>query len=254
MQKKKRNQMREERNHETVENRRGQLQGLPIIRRRIAGIDLGSEQHWVCAPTPDGNGREIADFGATTPELIRMAQWLKERQVESVAMESTGVYWIAPHEILEAQGFQVFLVDTRQLARVPGRDKKTDPSDCEWIQRLHSCGLLRGSFRPQEQICMLRTLVRDKASLVARVGRLVAEDAKKSGSDECASAPGRRRSWWCHRNSYPARHCGRREGCPETRATSRSTLPQKRGANRRTIEWALAGRPLVQPDASFKDV
>ena len=158
--------MQEKRNKE-VERHRGQLQGLPVIRCLVAEIDLGSEQHWVCAPTSDGSGREIADFGATTPELIRMAEWLKQRQVESVAMESTGVYWIAPREVLEAQGLEVLLVDTRQLARVPGRDKKTDPTDCEWIQRLHSCGLLRGSFRPQEQICMLRTLVRDKASLVA---------------------------------------------------------------------------------------
>jgi transposase len=99
-----------------------------------------------------------------------MAEWLKIRQVESVAMESTGVYWIAPHEVLEGQGLQVLLVDTRQLARVPGRDKKTDPTDCEWIQRLHSCGLLRGSFRPKEAVCMLRTLVRDKANLVAESG------------------------------------------------------------------------------------
>ena len=99
--------------------------------------------------------------------MTRMAEWLKAREVESVAMESTGVYWIAPHEILEGQGLEVLLVDTRQLARVPGRDKKSDPSDCEWIQRLHSCGLLRGSFRPPEGICMLRTLVRDKATLVA---------------------------------------------------------------------------------------
>ena len=99
-----------------------------------------------------------------------MAEWLKARQVESVAMESTGVYWIAPHEVLEAQGLQVLLVDTRQLARVPGRDKKSDPTDCEWIQRLHSCGLLRGSFRPEEAICILRTLVRDKANLVAESG------------------------------------------------------------------------------------
>jgi transposase len=99
-----------------------------------------------------------------------MGMWLKQRQVESVAMESTGVYWIAPHEVLEAAGFEVLLVDTRQLARVPGRDKKTDPTDCEWIQRLHSCGLLRGSFRPQEEVCMLRTLVRDKANLVAESG------------------------------------------------------------------------------------
>ena len=99
-----------------------------------------------------------------------MGMWLKHRQVESVAMESTGVYWIAPHEVLEAAGFEILLVDTRQLARVPGRDKKTDRTDCEWIQRLHSCGLLRGSFRPQEEVCMLRTLVRDKANLVAESG------------------------------------------------------------------------------------
>src|SRR5664280_1054341 len=155
---------------ETGESSRRQLQGLPVIRRNVAGIDLGSERHWVCAPTRDGSGREIASFGATTPELLRLAEWLKARQVESVAMESTGVYWIAPHEVLEAQALQVLLVDTRQLARVPGRDKKTDPSDCEWIQRLHSCGLLRGSFRPEEAVCMLRTLVRDKANLVAESG------------------------------------------------------------------------------------
>jgi len=155
---------------ESSESSRRQLKGLPLIRQNVAGIDLGSERHWVCAPTPNGNGREIADFGATTPELVRMAEWLKARQVETVAMESTGVYWIAPHEILEGQGFQVLLVDTRQLARVPGRDKKTDPTDCEWIQRLHACGLLRGSFRPEETVCMLRTLVRDKANLVAESG------------------------------------------------------------------------------------
>jgi len=116
------------------------IEGLPVIRRNVAGIDLGSEQHWVCAPTVDEISREVAVFGATTPELMRMARWLRERNVESVAMESTGVYWIAPHEVLEAAGFELMLVDTRQLARVPGRNKKTDPMDCEWIQRLHSCG------------------------------------------------------------------------------------------------------------------
>src|SRR3984893_14920877 len=155
---------------ESSEGRRKQLQGLPVIRRNVAGIDLGSERHWVCAPTVDGSGREIASCGATTPELIRMAEWLKARQVESVAMESTGVFWIAPHEVLDEQGLQVLLVDTRQLARVPGRDQKTDPMDGEWIQRLHSCGLPRGSFRPEEAVCMLRTLVRDKANLVAERG------------------------------------------------------------------------------------
>jgi transposase len=150
--------------------RRGTVEGLPVVRRNVAGVDLGSERHWVCAPAMDGDGREIADFGATTPELMRMAEWLLQRQVASVAMESTGVYWIAPFEILEGRGLELLLVDTRQLARVPGRDKKTDPTDCEWIQRLHSCGLLRGSYRPREEICMLRTLIRDKANLVAERG------------------------------------------------------------------------------------
>src|SRR6516164_4212413 len=92
--------MPERNDRETGESNRRQLQGLPVIRRNVAGVDLGSERHWVCAPTQDGSGREIASFGATTPELLRLAEWLKARQVESVAMESTGVYWIAPHEVL----------------------------------------------------------------------------------------------------------------------------------------------------------
>jgi transposase len=156
--------------NDTDVGRRYEVQGLPVVRREVAGIDLGSERHWVCAPTPDGGAREVADFGATTPELIRMAKWLQERNVRSVAMESTGVYWIAPHEVLEAEGLEMLLVDTRQLAQVPGRNKKTDPVDCEWMQRLHSCGLLRGSFRPKEDVCMLRTLVRDKGNLVGEAG------------------------------------------------------------------------------------
>src|SRR5437867_5273304 len=99
------------------------VEGLPVLRPNVAGIDIASAEHWVCAPTRDGRGREEARFGATTPELQRMAAWLKERSVESVAMESTGVYWIAPHEVLESHGFEVVLVSTRELASVPGRPK-----------------------------------------------------------------------------------------------------------------------------------
>jgi transposase len=149
-----------------VSHRDDELSGLPVLRPKVAGIDIASEIHWVCAPKVDGSGREVKEFGATTPELEKMAEWMKERNVESVAMESTGVYWIAPHEVLERHGFEVLLVNTRELARVPGR-KKTDRVDCMWIQRLHSCGLLTGSFRPPEQVCMLRTLMRDKKTLVA---------------------------------------------------------------------------------------
>ena len=163
-------EMKNKRVEKKPRQNRQTVAGLPTLRADVAGIDLGSEQHWVCAPALDGAGREVADFGGTTAELLRLAAWLKERRVESVAMESTGVYWIAPHEVLEGQGLHVLLVDTRHLAQVPGRDKKSDPSDCEWLQRLHSCGLLKGAFRPKEEVCMLRTLVRDKANLVAELG------------------------------------------------------------------------------------
>jgi transposase len=146
-----------------------EVEGLPVVRPNVAGMDLGSTRHWICARNKEGTGRDVEHFGATTPDLEKMVEWLKERNVESVAMESTGVYWIPPHEILESHGLEVVLVNTRELARVPGR-KKTDRVDCKWIQRLHSCGLLTGSFRPSEQVCMLRTLVRDKGNLVAEAG------------------------------------------------------------------------------------
>ena len=158
-------------NRQLTSRRNGsQVNGLPVIRRNVAGIDVGSKQHWVCAPSMDGMGREIISVGATTDELLKLAAWLKQRNVDSVAMESTGVYWIPIHEVLEAAGMEVVLVNTQKLAQVPGRDKKSDPTDCEWIQRLHSCGLLSGSFRPPEQVCMLRTLVRDKNRLVDEAG------------------------------------------------------------------------------------
>src|SRR5713101_3548243 len=161
--------MQERGEKSSQQNSEVEVEGLPVIRPHVAGIDLGSNEHWVCAPQVDGSGREVEKFGATTPELERMVEWLKQRRVESVAMESTGVYWIAPHEILERHGLEVVLVNTRELARVPGR-KKTDRVDCKWIQRLHSCGLLSGSFRPSEPVCRLRTLVRDKANLTAEAG------------------------------------------------------------------------------------
>lgn len=142
------------------------VDGFPVLRVNVAGIDVGSDEHWVCAPARTGAGREVERFAATTRGVEQMAAWLKDRRVVSVALESTGVYWIVPHEILEREGFEVVLVDTRAVGRVPGRPK-SDRRDCEWIQRLHGCGLLRGAFRPAEQVCLLRTLVRDKGTLVA---------------------------------------------------------------------------------------
>lgn len=143
-----------------------QRDGFPVLCTTAAGIDVGSEQHWVCAPALTGDERDIEVFAATTPGVEQMIAWLQARGVTTVALESTGVYWIVPHEMLERAGVAVLLVDTRELRRVPGRPK-SDRRDCEWLQRLHSCGLLRGAFRPDEPVCRLRTLVRDKGTLVA---------------------------------------------------------------------------------------
>jgi len=134
------------------------------IRRNVAGIDIaGHADHYVCGPRRDDGTCEVEHFGTTTPELHRMLGWLKERYVESVAMESTSVYWIPVADLLEANGLEVLLVDTREVNMVPGR--KSDVKDCQWIQKLHSCGLLRGGFRPPEEVAAVRTVLRERENL-----------------------------------------------------------------------------------------
>jgi transposase len=143
---------------------------IPVIRPNVAGIDLGSISHFVAGPVrPDQTN--VEEFGTTTPQLNALADWLEEQGVESVAMESTGVYWNPIYEILESRGFEVLLVNARHLGNVPGR--KTDVIDCQWIQILHSCGLLKGSFRPDDAICALRALKRQCANLVHERTRAV---------------------------------------------------------------------------------
>lgn len=144
---------------------------LPVVRPRVAGIDIGSKQHWVCGPAREDGEPNVRVFGTTTDQLGELATWLVEQQVESVAMESTYIYWIPVYELLESRGLEVVLVNARQLHNVPGR--KTDFSDCQWIQILHGCGLLRGSFRPGEAISRLRAMQRQVANLVAERTRCV---------------------------------------------------------------------------------
>ena len=136
---------------------------LPPIRYRAAGIDAGSREHWACRPVRDGGAVHVQAFGSATCERERLADWLQAEGVETAAMESTHVYWIPLHELLEGRGIEVALVDPRQLARMTGR--KTDARDCQWLQALHCRGLLRGSFRPHEGITRLRALHRQKAHL-----------------------------------------------------------------------------------------
>ncbi len=144
---------------------------LPAIRPLVAGLDVGSSEHWVCGPARADGKPNVRVFGTTTDQLNELADWLAEQGVESVAMESTSVYWIPVYELLESRGIEVLLVNARQLHHVPGR--KTDFSDCQWLQLLHSCGLLRGSFRPGESITRLRALHRQLTNLVAERTRCV---------------------------------------------------------------------------------
>lgn len=149
-----------------MKDTKGATSGPPV-----AGIDLGSRVHWVCVPSPARSGPSTQAFGTTTPELERIAVWLEAEGVESVAMESTHVYWIPLYELLDSRGIEVLLVNARQLKHVPGR--KTDLSDCQWLQRLHGAGLLRGSFRPDDAITRLRALHRQMGNLAQERTRCV---------------------------------------------------------------------------------
>jgi transposase len=133
------------------------------INLHAAGLDIGAEEIYACVP-PDRDEESVRVFPTFTVDLHSLADWLEACQIETVAMESTGIYWIPIYEILEARGFEVYLVNARHIKNVPGR--KTDILDCQWIQQLHSYGLLRASFRPPEGICALRALARHRDNLI----------------------------------------------------------------------------------------
>jgi len=136
---------------------------LEKIHLHAAGIDIGSESHWVAVPD-DRDDHPVREFKSFTRELLALADWLEACGIDTVAMESTGVYWIPLYEILEARGIEVLLVNARHVKGVPGR--KSDILDCQWLQQLHTFGLLRGSFRPDAPIAALRSLVRHRDQLV----------------------------------------------------------------------------------------
>jgi len=152
-------------------NQRRDVESLPTIRPLVAGIDIGSREHWVCGPANADGAPNVRVFRTTTDDLKKLVDWLREQRVASVVMESTSVYWIPLYEMLESQGIEAVLVNARQLHNVPGR--KTDYRDCQWLQLLHSCGLLRGSFRPSDAIVALRAIQRQMANLVEERTRCV---------------------------------------------------------------------------------
>ena len=151
---------RTERRQQTV-NKRPSL--LERIQPDAAGIDCGEKSHYVAVPR-ERDPQPVREFRTFTTELHHLADWLAQCGIKTVAMESTGVYWIPVYEILEERGFEVVLVNARDVHNVRGR--KSDVSDCEWLQVLHSVGLLRASFRPSAEIVALRSYLRERATLV----------------------------------------------------------------------------------------
>ncbi len=136
---------------------------LSRIKLNAAGIDVGASSHFVAVPE-DRSERPVREFAAYTADLYRLADWLIECRVETVVMESTGVYWIPLFGVLEERGLEVLLVDPRRIKNVPGR--KTDVLDCQWLQQLHTYGLLSGAFRPGADVRCLRSFLRQRSMLV----------------------------------------------------------------------------------------
>lgn len=143
------------------------LKSLTPINPNAAGIDIGADSHWVSV-TGDRDEQNVREFSCYTPNLYALADWLEKCKVTTVVMESTGVYWIPVFQILETRGFEVSLVNSHHVKTVPGR--KSDVLDCQWLQQLHSYGLLAGSFRPQDEICVLRSYIRHRDNLIRTAG------------------------------------------------------------------------------------
>ena len=149
--------------------------GLEILRPHAAGIDVGNAEHYVAVP-PGRSDPSVQTFGSFTADLHRMAQWLRACRIETVVMQATGVYWMGLYQVLESYGFQVYVVNAKYTKTLPGR--KTDVLECQWLQKLHTFGLLNNSFLPPEQIRVLRTYLRQRENLVAAAGACIQQMQK----------------------------------------------------------------------------
>jgi transposase len=153
---------------ETMRKIQSEDLSLEMVHPDAAGIDIGNESHYVAVP-PTRDSQPVRRFGCTTAELKAMAEWLKQCRIRTIAMQSTGVYWIAVYDILEEAGLQVYLVNARETKNLPGR--KSDVQESQWLMKLHTYGLLRNSFRPSQEIRRLRTYWRQRNDLVRSAGR-----------------------------------------------------------------------------------
>ena len=143
---------------------------LEVVHPDAAGIDVGGSEHWA-AINPERDAEPVRRFGCFTADLREMARWLVEKGVRTVAMQSTGVYWMPLFEILEQAGLKVYLVNAQHTKNVPGR--KSDIQECQWLLKLHAFGLLNNSFQPSDEIRIARTLWRHRGNLVAQAGSAI---------------------------------------------------------------------------------
>jgi transposase len=188
---------------------------LDIANPNAAGIDVGSASHFVAVPS-DRDDEPVREFTSFTEDLERLADWLGACGIDTVAMESTGVYWIPLFELLESRGLTVYLVNARHVKNVSGR--KSDVLDCQWLQQLMSYGLLSGAFRPKDEICALRSIMRQRTMLLSYQGAHTAH-AKGAVADE-----------------HPAGQCHFRRG-RRYRLSDSATVGLERKIRRRFGRW-----------------
>jgi transposase len=161
-------EMNRKQRRETMRRIQSDDLSLEVVHPDAAGIDIGNESHYVAVP-PTRDTESVRRFGCTTAELKALAGWLKQCGIRTVAMQSTGVYWIAVYDILEQAGLEVYLVNARETKNLPGR--KSDVQESQWLMKLHTYGLLRNSFRPSQEIRTMRTYWRQRNDLVRAAGR-----------------------------------------------------------------------------------
>src|SRR3989475_8612872 len=163
-------QMNRKQRREMMRRIQSENLSLEVVHPDAAGIDIGNESHYVAVP-PTRDSEPVRRFGCTTADLKSMADWLKQCRIRTVAMQSTGVYWIAVFDILEESGFEVYLVNARHTKNLPGR--KSDVQESQWLLKLHTYGLLNNSFQPTSEIRVLRTYWRQRAEHARGIGTCI---------------------------------------------------------------------------------
>ena len=224
-------------------------EGLSQLNLNAAGIDVGATSHFVAVPA-DRAEPPVREFEAFTADLYRLADWLAQCDVETVVVESTGVYWTPLFGVLEEGDFQVMLVDPRRIKNVPGR--KTDVLDCQWLQQLHTYGLLSGAFRPEGEIRRLRSYLRQRAMLVeyashhvqhmqkaltqmnVKLQHVISDITGKTGMEIIEAIVGGQRD-------PPT-------GSSEAGATARPQNQGRRGDQRKVVAGPLAGGTHLRAD------